>query len=291
MQLDSFFQQSRDFPKIEVDGGFRFVEYRSYESAHRTRVWSESNFIIFVLQGQKVVEAGNGRFELTVDQALFLRKGAYLMSEIPLKRGVFQSVLFFIEDEFLERFAQRHADLLPDNKQASAAPAIRLHITSPVSQFYHAVLPYFDTPLNEARRRGLSLKLEELLLNLIAEPQNQGFALYLNGLLRSKPTIPSVMEQNFRLPLPLEGFAKLAQRSLSSFRRDFEQAYEMPPGRWLQQRRLRHAAHLLEHTGLPVTQAALEAGFRDASHFSHAFKAQYGCSPSAFRESTAAPKD
>ena len=286
-RLDAYFSQQDRFPRIAVEDGFQFIEYRSYEAAHRMRVWSEQNFIVFVLQGTKVIETGNGRYELGTDQALFLRKGAYLMSEVPHGRGVFQSVLFFIDDAFLQRFARQHSDLLPSYNRASAAPAIALHVTSPVSRFYHAVLPYFNPPLNEARRRGLSLKFEELLLNLIAEPENKGFALYLNGLLQDKPPISSVMEQNFRLHLPLEAFARLAQRSLSAFKRDFKAAYGMPPGRWLQQRRLQQAAHLLKHTELPVAQVALESGFEDASHFSHAFRQQYQYSPTQYRAKAA----
>lgn len=282
-QLDHYFRHHHEFPKIEVEQGFRFVEYRSYERSSKMQVWSAQHFIVFVLQGEKIIEAGGGRYAIQADEALFLRKGSYLMSEIPIKRGVFQSVLFFLDEPFLEHFARRHADLLPAPNRPSSAPAIPLHITEPVSQFYHAVLPYFNTPLNEARRRGLTLKLEELLLHLIAEPDNQSFALFLNGLLNGKPSIASVMEQNFRLNLPLKTFAHLAQRSLSTFKRDFRSTYDCPPGQWLLQRRLQHAAHLLRHTGLPVSEAATEAGFQDASHFSAAFRAQFGKSPSEFR--------
>lgn len=287
-QLDQFFKSSRDFPKIEVEEGFRFIEYRSYERTNRMRTWSAQHFIVFVLQGEKVIEAGGAKFPITADKALFLRKGSYLMSEIPIDQGVFQSVLFFLDEPFLEQFARRHADLLPNPNRASQAPAIRLHITEPVSQFYHAVLPYFNTPLNEARRRGLTLKLEELLLNLIAEPENASFALFLNGLLQSKPTIASVMEQNFMLNFPLPAFAQLAQRSLSAFKRDFKAAYAQPPGQWLHERRLQHGAHLLEHTGLPVTQIAFECGFQDLSHFSAAFKKTHRLSPSDYRKRAAA---
>lgn len=287
-QLDQYFAYADTFPKIEVEEGFRFVEYRSYERTNRTRVWSAQHLIVFVLQGEKVIEAGGAKFQMAADEALFLRKGSYLMSEIPIDQGVFQSVLFFLDEPFLEQFARRHADLLPSPNRASQAPAIRLHITEPVSQFYHAVLPYFNTPLNEARRRGLTLKLEELLLNLIAEPENASFALFLNGLLQSKPTIASVMEQNFMLNLPMPAFAQLAQRSLSAFKRDFKAAYAQPPGQWLHERRLQHGAHLLEHTGLPVTQIAFECGFQDLSHFSAAFKKLHSLSPSDYRKRAAA---
>lgn len=283
-QLDKHFEQSGAFPKIEVKNSFSLIEYRAYERRLRARLWSAQHFIVMALQGKQMFEAGGAQFPVAADEALFLRKGSYLISETPVRQGIFQSALFFLDEPFLDRFAHRHADLLPSPNRASQAPAIRLHITEPVSQFYHTVLPYFNTPLNEARRRGLTLKLEELLLNLIAEPENESFALFLNGLLQSKPTIESVMEQNFMLNLPLDQFALLAQRSLSTFKQDFRMAYDSEPGQWLLARRLKHAAQLLESTRLPVTQIALESGFEDLSRFSTAFKSAYSNSPSAYRE-------
>lgn len=47
--------------------------------------------------------------------------------------------------------------------------------------------------------------------------------------------------------------------------------------------RLAQADHLLRHTGLPVTQVAVACGFQSPSHFSHAFRARYGASPSQRR--------
>ncbi|MCB0596753.1 MAG: helix-turn-helix transcriptional regulator [Lewinellaceae bacterium] len=283
VQLNQFFKGSDQFPKIEAVPGFRFVEYRAYEASARNRVWSDRNFIVFVLEGRKVIHTAEETYKLGYNRALFLRRGGYLMSEIPRGRGVFQSLLFFIDDEFLEQFARQHAALLPKNVKKPRKAGIPIKVTGPISQFYYSALPYFNIPLNEARRRALGLKFEELLLTLIAEPANRPFAAFLASLLSGKPNIRLVMEQNFCLNLPLEAFARLAQRSLSSFKRDFREAYGLPPGHWLRQRRLQHARLLLETTGRPVSEVAHESGFENASHFSQAFKANFGCSPSECR--------
>ncbi len=283
VQLNEFFHSSDKFPKIEAVPGFRFVEYRSYEQSVRNRVWADRNFIVFVLEGRKVIHTAEETYKLSLNRALFLRRGGYLMSEIPRGRGVFQSLLFFIEDEFLEAFARKHAALLPKKAKEARRAGIPIRVTAPISQFYYTALPYFNHPLNEARRRALALKFEELLLNLIAEPGNRPFAAFLAGLLSGKPSIQTVMEQNFFLNLPLEAFARLARRSLSAFKREFREAYGMPPGRWLQQRRLQHARLLLETTDWPVSEIANNSGFGNASHFSQAFRAQFGHSPSEWR--------
>eukprot|EP01032_Pedospumella_encystans_P034527 gene34527-39031_t len=52
------------------------------------------------------------------------------------------------------------------------------------------------------------------------------------------------------------------------------------PGRWLWQQRLEASYRALaEGRVRQVSQAALEFGFTDLSHFSRAFKARFGRSP------------
>ena len=47
---------------------------------------------------------------------------------------------------------------------------------------------------------------------------------------------------------------------------------------------MNRAAKLLEDPGHTVKQVAAELGFRDAFHFSRAFKNVFGVSPRSFRE-------
>lgn len=58
--------------------------------------------------------------------------------------------------------------------------------------------------------------------------------------------------------------------------------------RWIIERRLERAAAMLTdkaHRGRTVTEIAFAVGFKDAAHFSRAFKAEMGVSPLAFRRS------
>ncbi|WP_262497324.1 helix-turn-helix domain-containing protein [Parapedobacter koreensis] len=55
---------------------------------------------------------------------------------------------------------------------------------------------------------------------------------------------------------------------------------KMEPHRWLQHRRLQEAHYLIKEMGRAPSDVYLEIGFEDLSHFSFAFKKQYGVSPS-----------
>jgi AraC-like DNA-binding protein len=58
----------------------------------------------------------------------------------------------------------------------------------------------------------------------------------------------------------------------------------MPPGRWLLEKRLEVAKHLLLSPEKSVHDVAFESGFKNNAHFSRSFKTFYGSSPLQFRK-------
>lgn len=63
----------------------------------------------------------------------------------------------------------------------------------------------------------------------------------------------------------------------------FVAAAGVPPHRWLLGRRVERARELLRRTRRSITDIALSCGFSSSQHFSTAFKAQEGCTPTDFR--------
>jgi len=60
-----------------------------------------------------------------------------------------------------------------------------------------------------------------------------------------KPILHETMEANFMYNLSLIDFARMTQRSLASFKRDFIEIYHTSPGKWLAQKKLEYAMLLL----------------------------------------------
>lgn len=63
--------------------------------------------------------------------------------------------------------------------------------------------------------------------------------------------------------------------------RGFAAATGLTPHAYLMQRRL-HLARCLIQTGVPLAQAAAEAGFADQSHMTRLFSRCYGVTPAAY---------
>ena len=82
----------------------------------------------------------------------------------------------------------------------------------------------------------------------------------------------------------LENLAAVAGMSRSVFVKRFSEAFRQTPFEFVLKVRLRHAAHLLSVTPLPVKVIARSAGFSSRSHFSRAFSTAYGCDPTSWRE-------
>ncbi|MFR3482658.1 MAG: helix-turn-helix domain-containing protein [Clostridia bacterium] len=59
----------------------------------------------------------------------------------------------------------------------------------------------------------------------------------------------------------------------------------MTPYAYLLQQKLAAAQNLLQNTTLPVQEIARQLGYDDAHYFSNVFKAQFGVSPRAYRQS------
>lgn len=95
-----------------------------------------------------------------------------------------------------------------------------------------------------------------------------------------KIDIEAFMMKNFHFNVQLNRFAYLTGRSLSTFKRDFEKIFHTTPSRWLTQQRLQEAYYQIKEKGKKPSDVYIEVGFEDLSHFSFAFKKQFGVAPS-----------
>ena len=94
------------------------------------------------------------------------------------------------------------------------------------------------------------------------------------------------MEKNYTYHLTLQEFARISSRSLTVFKKEFADYYHTTPGKWLTNKRLKHAKMLLKTTNQSITEIALNSGFENVSHFSRIFKEKFGLSPLQYRKNS-----
>jgi len=140
-----------------------------------------------------------------------------------------------------------------------------------------SLIPYFE--LQETLpERIASIKLNEAVSILrVADPIID--AVLADFEEPGKIDLAQFMEKNFMFNMPLEKFGYLTGRSLSTFNRDFKKHFQASPQKWLTQKRLELAYYQIHEKRKKPVDVYLEVGFEDLSHFSYAFKKQFGQSP------------
>lgn len=91
------------------------------------------------------------------------------------------------------------------------------------------------------------------------------------------------IEAHLSEPLDLAQLAAAASMSEFHFLRLFKQVTGVTPHQYVLRARLQEAALRLKSRCEPVLDIALSAGFRDLSNFNHAFRGEFGVTPTRFR--------
>jgi AraC family transcriptional regulator, exoenzyme S synthesis regulatory protein ExsA len=245
-------------------------------------ILSHNNCIVYVLKGRKIWHTAHGSYDLQQGSCVFVRKGACIVEHFFDTDFCF--FLFFVTDEFIcEVLRSKSTPLHKSVKKNNSV--ITIENSAAIYGFFKSMLPYFNAA-HAPDQSLLELKFRELILILADNPLNKELLCYFYSLLHAPHAVSlqMVMEDNYCFNLRQDDFAKLCYRSLSAFKRDFQQLYGISPGKWLLEKRLNHAMHLLTNTNKTVSETVFESGFENASHFSRSFKERYGMPPTAVRQ-------
>jgi AraC-like DNA-binding protein len=77
----------------------------------------------------------------------------------------------------------------------------------------------------------------------------------------------------------MEEIASFTGRSLASFKRDFAKISDLSPQKWLMDKRLKVAFDKIRDERQKASDVCFKFGFKSLSHFSFAFKKQFGFPP------------
>ena len=245
-------------------------------------LWSHYNYVVYVTEGRKVWHTSHGSYDLHEGTCVFVRKGACIVEQYFDSRVCF--VIFFMPDEFICETLKSRTNPIRSTETKHDS-VISIENCANIETFFHGMKNYFDS-IREPDPALLELKFRELILTIAGNDNNTSLISYFGALMNEPQNVSlhRVMEDNFMYNLKLEEYARLSSRSLSAFKRDFLKVFNTTPGKWLMEKRLNHALHLLTNLSKPVNEAAFESGFESASHFSRAFRQRYGLSPAAFRQ-------
>jgi AraC family transcriptional regulator, exoenzyme S synthesis regulatory protein ExsA len=259
------------------------LEYTCPIEAEEIGIFSRNDYIVYVLSGKKTYRTLHGEWTLEPGQTLYLKKGAEVIHQF--FDDQYCMLGFFISDELIRETIKeiQGKQVLKGTNNREDFTARTVKSSEYLEGYFNSMLTYFRG-INRPPDPILVLKLKELLINIVnCDPLIASYFIDLTE--TDKPSLKQIMEKNFCFNLKLEDFAELSHRSLSSFKREFNTIFKESPGKWIQKRRVEHAANILANSSQSVTQIAYETGFEDVSHFSRVFKKIIGKSPSDYKKS------
>ncbi|RCR67896.1 AraC family transcriptional regulator [Larkinella punicea] len=239
------------------------------------------HFFLYLLKGSMKAFDGRNTYTMNPGDAVIARKNHLVRYTKYRENDRFEKIIITLDEPFLRKFQERHPVDVP--VFANDNSFLGIEATKFIQSFIYSLEPYYTGDL-QIDETFADLKREELLLILLkANPQLA--SVFFNFSIPEKINLEEFMNRNFRFNISLDRFAYLTGRSLSSFKRDFQKRFGTTPYTWLKKKRLDEAHFQLSNQHLKPAQVYLEVGFEDLSHFSFAFKKQFGKTPTEVIES------
>lgn len=241
----------------------------------KTEVMFEHHMLVWFISGEtKIIQADATYVFNAGDTFLIPRNQLATVINYPKDGQPHQAVAMHLTKERLKDFYARHnitGKLQPLKKvyRFTKHPLLESCLAS--------LIPYFDLGDNLPSDIA-NIKIEEAI-SILRSIDKEVDGLLANFDEPGKINLTNFMERNYMFNLTLDRFGYLTGRSLATFRRDFKKAFSTTPQKWLTAKRLELAHYQLTEKQLKPIDVYMEAGFENLSHFSYAFKNQFGYPP------------
>ncbi len=232
----------------------------------------------YQIAGSLILNDGTKEYPSEENSFHLVRRNQLLkFVKYPPENGEFRSLSIYLNQQMLKDFSIEYG-IIAEQKQFDK-PVVLIKTNPLVNSYINSLLTYHESNSLE-NKQILDIKLKEgILLLLKTEPELKNILFDFTE--PHKIDLEAFMNKNYHFNVGIERFAYLTGRSLATFKRDFDKAFNTSPHRWLLQRRLQEACFLIQKKNQKPIDFYLDLGFEDLSHFSYVFKKQYGFSPSA----------
>ncbi|MCD9017598.1 AraC family transcriptional regulator [Parachryseolinea silvisoli] len=237
-------------------------------------LFDDHMLIWLIAGGAKIIQADETYTFQAGDIFLLPRNQLSSVIIYPRDGQPHKSVAMHLPERRLRKFYEGVTTTLP----AVVSQKIRYFEQHPLlKSCFTSLIPYFEVE-EQFPENIAALKIQEAISILrIIDPEIDG--ILANFEEPGKIDLAGFMEKNYMFNMPMQKFSYLTGRSLSTFNRDFKKHYRVTPQRWLTQKRLELAHYQIQEKRRRPVEVYLEVGFEDLSHFSLAFKKQFGYPP------------
>lgn len=263
-------EKEKDFRRFD---GYSLCKYIQYTQQRKKEVFLDSNILIFVIKGTKILHFENEDLLIQEGDVLFLKSGLYVMSEV--LDDYYEAILFMYEDSLLLEFIKKYEIEFVQND--SPKNFLKINKQTLFENFVNSIMFHLSND-SLASKQIIKLKLEEAFLNILSSKNKDDFKSFLFSII-SNNSFKIEIEKSFDCKENILTLAKKMNITELSFRNSFKDCFGITPKKWQTQKRLQKAKILLEQTNLNVTEVCIECGFDNISWFIQTFKSEYNITP------------
>jgi len=239
----------------------------------------ENHTLVYVYSGELLVEEGHKKTRIHGGQCVFVRKDVRVtLNKQPKGEEQFKAIFMVFNRNFLREFYHSiNKNELPEEILGFKHSLVKLPNTPDIESLFQSMVPYFDSTVKPTEKL-MNLKLQEGVYSLLNIDKNFYSCLF-DFTEPWKIDILDFLDSNYMYNLSIEDIANYTGRSLATFKRDFKKVSPLPPQKWLIEKRLKVARDKIQNKKSKVSDVYLDVGFKNLSHFSNAYKKQFGYSP------------
>lgn len=244
---------------------------------HRSREYA----LNYVYSGEMILDNGEEKIHVRKGECVFIPRDHHITMYKKTYQGERYCGIFlmFTRSFLRDMYGKLGINRLKGKTEKLPDGVIKLPETVELASLFASMTPYLD-PDVKPKDNFMELKLQEGLMALLAIDERFIPTMFdFNE--PWKIDILGFMEENFMYDLSLEEIAHYTGRSLATFKRDFKKISDLTPEKWRIKKRLAMAYELMKSGEKKVLDVCAEVGFRNPSHFSTAFKKEFGIAPTA----------
>lgn len=241
--------------------------------------------LLYLKSGELEINERGKITHLQEGQCVFIRRDNHvtLTKLVKADKPYHSVVLKFTRDFLREYYYTLDKQSIPQGIKHNDASLYVLPFNRPdIKSLFESVTPYFDSNIKPSDE-VLKMKMLEGLLVLLNTDKNLYASLF-DFTEPWKIDILDFLNENYMYDLSIKEIALFTGRSLSTFKRDFKKISDLTPQKWLLMKKLEKAHEILSHKEKKVLDVGAEVGFKNRTHFTKAFKKQYGYTPTMIKK-------
>lgn len=244
----------------------------------------------YVLRGTMYIYDGDRRQSLKRGDIFYLGIGHHYIEHYPENGQPFEQILFYYTPADLQRILM-HLNITYglniSNDHTCDSCRNRSHVSMPgwgsLRNFFANMNNYLRDEDFHHDETAENIKMTELIYLLASHEDCCIKSKLLSNVDSAKESFEQIVYDHVFKDVSIDELARLTNRSLTSFKKEFRRHFQMPPHKWYIRQRLMHSRLLLISTSKSISEIGIECTFPNTSHFIKLFKKEYQMTPATYR--------